>query len=382
MYGLRGYGDMLVDRVRMDAYARALERAVKPGSVVVDLGAGTGVMSLLACKLGARRVHAVEPSPLSALIAEAARDNGMQERIVVHAARSSAVELPERADVIVSDLRGVLPPFHSHLSDLADVRTRWLAPGGRLIPQADTLFVALVSAAETFAERRAPWEHAPDGVSLRASLRVVDQTWQKLRAQPEALLSRAQRWATLDYPSIASAHVKGAAELEVVADGTAHGLLAWFDTVLLDDVGFSNRPGAPEAIYGQAFFPWPEPVALHEGERVAVELRADPLGGETLWTWTTELPASARASRPARRFRQSDALAATITSDALHKRAASFVPTLSSDGELTLRALQRMQSGSSLEALAHELHAHAPKRFRSFDQALDFVAELSARHAR
>ena len=382
MYGLRGYGVMLVDHVRMEAYTRALELAVKPGSVVVDLGAGTGVMSLMACKLGARRVHAIEPSPLSALIAEAARDDGMPERIVVHAARSTAVELPERADVIVSDLRGVLPPFHSHLADLTDARTRWLAPGGRLIPHADTLFVALVSAADAFAERRAPWELALEGLSLRASLRVVDQTWQKHRARSEALLSRAHPWTTLEYPALTSARVKGAAELEVVADGTAHGLLAWFDTVLLDDVGFSNRPGAPEAIYGQAFFPWPEPVALHEGERVSVELRADPLGGETLWTWTTELPASTRASRPARRFRQSDALAATITSEALRKRAASFVPTLSTDGELTLRALQRMREGVSLEALAHELHASAPQRFPSFDRALDFVAGLSAAHAR
>src|SRR5262245_60145112 len=159
MYGLAGYGEMLADRVRMDAYTRALRRAVTPGAVVVDLGAGTGVMSLLACRFGAARVHAIEPSPLSALIARAARDNGMHERIVVHAERGALVDLPERADVLVSDLRGILPPFQSHLADVADARARWLAPEGRQIPASDTLFVALVSAAEAHASRRAPWEH-------------------------------------------------------------------------------------------------------------------------------------------------------------------------------------------------------------------------------
>src|SRR2546430_4119827 len=115
---------MITDRVRLDAYAQALKRAITPASVVLDIGAGTGVLSLLACKFGARRVYAIEPSSLAQLITAAARDNGYEHRIVLLQRRSTEVVLPERADVIVSDLRGVLPPYHSHFTDIADARTR------------------------------------------------------------------------------------------------------------------------------------------------------------------------------------------------------------------------------------------------------------------
>ena len=76
MYSLHFYGRMIADAPRMDAYAAALRQTVKPDSVVMDLGCGPGVFALLACKLGARRVYAVEPSNVIGLAREAAVANG------------------------------------------------------------------------------------------------------------------------------------------------------------------------------------------------------------------------------------------------------------------------------------------------------------------
>ncbi|MDH3444335.1 MAG: 50S ribosomal protein L11 methyltransferase, partial [Deltaproteobacteria bacterium] len=56
MYSIFDYGSMIADHVRMDAYARALRRAVTADSVVLDIGTGTGIFALLACQFGARRV--------------------------------------------------------------------------------------------------------------------------------------------------------------------------------------------------------------------------------------------------------------------------------------------------------------------------------------
>ena len=54
MYSLRDYGDMIVDHLRMDAYAQALKSVIRPETVVLDIGAATGIHSLLACKFGAK----------------------------------------------------------------------------------------------------------------------------------------------------------------------------------------------------------------------------------------------------------------------------------------------------------------------------------------
>ena len=72
-YSVADYGKMIADSVRMDAYAAALERVVKPGSVVLDIGTGTGIAALIACRLGARRVFAVEPSSVIEVARQAAR---------------------------------------------------------------------------------------------------------------------------------------------------------------------------------------------------------------------------------------------------------------------------------------------------------------------
>src|SRR6185437_16151653 len=95
MYSLHFYGQMLADAPRMDAYAAALRRLVRPDSVVMDLGCGPGVFALLACKLGARRVYAVEPNNVIGLAREVAVANGLADRIEFFESLSTEITLPE-----------------------------------------------------------------------------------------------------------------------------------------------------------------------------------------------------------------------------------------------------------------------------------------------
>src|SRR5438105_13764263 len=109
MYSIKGYGAMVADGFRTDAYCEALRRAVKPGSTVLDIGTGTGIFALLACRFGARKVYAIEPGDVIQVARETAVANGFGDRIQFIQAYCEKVELHQRADLIVSDLRGVLP---------------------------------------------------------------------------------------------------------------------------------------------------------------------------------------------------------------------------------------------------------------------------------
>jgi len=132
MYSLHSYGQMLGDATRMEAYTAALRRAVKPGSVILDLGCGPGVFALLACQWGARRVYAIEPDNVIELAREAATANGFADRIEFFQNFSTDITLPEKVDVIISDLRGVLPWYRQHIPSIVDARNRFLAPDGVL----------------------------------------------------------------------------------------------------------------------------------------------------------------------------------------------------------------------------------------------------------
>src|SRR5579859_3580919 len=115
MYNILNYGSMVSDPVRMNAYADALRRVVTPNSVVLDIGTGPGFFAILACQLGARRVVAIEPDNVVEIARRVAAANHCADKIEFIQDLSFNVSLAERADVIVSDLRGVLPWFQKHL---------------------------------------------------------------------------------------------------------------------------------------------------------------------------------------------------------------------------------------------------------------------------
>src|SRR6185436_3279643 len=110
-YDIHAFGRMIQDSVRTDAYAQALRRLVRPGSVVLDMGAGVGIWALLACRFGARKVYAVDPNDVIQIAREITAANGYADKIEFINDMSTAVTLPEQADVLVTEMHGVVPMF-------------------------------------------------------------------------------------------------------------------------------------------------------------------------------------------------------------------------------------------------------------------------------
>src|SRR5229473_1512043 len=173
MYNLGGYGSMIADRVRVEAYAAALRKSVREGSVVLEIGTGPGIFAVLACQFGAGRVYAIEPGEIIQVAREVAAANGCADKIEFLEELSNRVILPVRADVILSDLRGVLPLFQRHVPAIVDARRRFLAPGGTLIPRKDTLWAAIVEAPKLYNDLVNPWEHNAFSQDLSAARRLV-----------------------------------------------------------------------------------------------------------------------------------------------------------------------------------------------------------------
>ena len=376
MYDLDGYGAMITDAIRTPAYAAALRAVVTPGCTVVDIGTGTGILALLACRLGAGRVHAIEPEPIIQVARDLAAANGMAGAIDFHQALSRDVSLPARADVVVSDLRGVLPLYGGHLSAIIDARERFLAPGGALVPRADRVMAALVEGEELHARVRKPWHDNDFGIDMSGAAELAANTWVKAEIREAQVLSEPALCASLDYASISSPDLHAQVELAACRAGTAHGFCLWFDTELVPGIGFSNAPAAPRVVYGQAFYRWPRGVRLAAGERVRLRLDARLIGDEYVWTWESRCEGAERAS-----FRQSTFLGTPMTPESLHRKAEGHVPRLSQDGEIDRFVLERMAVGLPLGDIARELAATFPARFAGWREALRRVGDLSSRYS-
>jgi type I protein arginine methyltransferase len=285
-YNIIDYLQMLTDTVRTDAYARALTAAIKPGDTVTELGTGIGFFAVLAARAGAGHVYAIDCDPIVYVARDVAAANGVADRIECMHAMSTEANLPA-ADVIVSDMRGVLPLVGGHITAIADARARLLKPGGTLIPAHDTLHVAGVEAASLDDQHAAAAARRFD-IDLAPAQRMAASQWRKARCEPDALVTDAAVWARLDYGRVDTGTIDGRTVLTAARNGTVHGLCVWFDTVLYGDVGFSNAPQAPPALYGQALFPLATPLTLAAGDMLDVALRATPSGSDYVWQWSAQ----------------------------------------------------------------------------------------------
>lgn len=376
-YDLAGYGAMIADRVRMGAYAEALRRAIRPGSVVVEIGTGPGIVAVLACQLGAGRVIAIEANPVIQLAREIAAANRCGDRIEFMENLSTSVGLPARADVIVSDLRGVVPVFEHHIPSIADARRRFLAPSGTLIPRKDTIWAAVVEAPEQYGKIVDPWERNALGQDLSAARKMAVNEMVKARFTPGQLLTEPRLWATLDYSTVEDPDVRAELDGRVQRDGTGHGIAVWFDTELADGVSFSNAPGEPETIYASMFFPWENPVPLAAGQCVRVDLLAKLLERDYFWRWTTKIGSVENPDKIITQFDQSRLKGSVMSPAALQRGASSFVPRISEAGRVQQRALELMDGIASLEEIAKRLAAEFPSRFPAWKFALSYTGVLS-----
>ena len=285
-YSLDMFGKMFADRQRHDAYEQALRQSVRPGDVVLDIGTGIGVYALLAAKLGARRVFAVEPNPFVELGPRLARTNGLDDRVEFIEAMSTEIDLPEKVDVVVADLRGVLP-FHEHnFASLRDARQRFLKPGGIVIPTSDRVFAALATNPKGERHFRSVWIDNPFDLDLSEAMADQAHALRQDRVDPSDLRCDPVEIATIDYASTDSDHdVDHREVVEITSAGTLHGFSVWFEATLLPGITYHTGPGSPLTVYGMAFLPFGEPCDVEQGDSVSIHVAARHVGDEYVWTW-------------------------------------------------------------------------------------------------
>ena len=232
---------MLGDRVRLKAYDDALRRTVKPGDVVVDVGAGTLILSLLALRHGARRVYAIEGDPeVAALARVIAERNDLGGRLTLVQGDARTVELPEPADVIVSEMMGNLGPEEQMAEVVAAVAERCLRPGGRVIPErVETRLQAIQFDGEGWGV----WDGDFAGYSLSAV-----QDYAPSAAQ---LHFFAREPVRLSAPVVVADY----ARLEIDTPGTLHAVIGYFTATLAEGVRLSNLPSYPGCNW--AVWVWP-----------------------------------------------------------------------------------------------------------------------------
>ncbi len=375
MYSVYDYGAMFKDSQRVQAYVTALERVITPTSVVVDIGTGTGIFAFLACQLGAPRVYAIETNDAIHVAAQIARANGYADRIQFIQQPANQVQLPEQADVMVSDLRGTLPLYDQHIPIIMDARRRFLKTDGALLPQRDTLVAALITAPDLYPDYSDVWESF--SLDMRAGRDHAMHTPGTYRPAVDQLLTAPQPFATLDYHMIESPNISGKATFTAQQSGTAHGYSVWFDAEVMDGLTYSNAPSEPEQVYGHLYLPLEQAVPVEVGDRVEAKFVAKLIGDDYVWQWNTTITTESGQHH----FKQSTLLASPLSPTSLRQSRPDYRPELNEKGAMLLQVLQHIQAHKTNAEIAAFVFAEFPNEFADLAAAATYVKTTVARYS-
>lgn len=268
---------MLADRPRVDAYAAAIQRAVRPGTVVMDAGTGTGILAGIAAKAGAGKVYAVDKAQvLKTAAVSVIEASDLTETVIGVAADLREVALPDKAELVITETFGALALAEGGINDVTEACRGNLAEGGAVIPHAVSLHFAPVIDTGGL-------EQTPDVFDVRYG---VDLTPLRPAAVGRGIVQVIPPEA-LGHPGLAVGRVtlpgenalQGEALFSAVEGARLLGWAGWFTLHLFEDVTLPTGPTDPLTHWKQTFLPV-DPWALEAGAPLTFQVVLRPAAGD------------------------------------------------------------------------------------------------------
>jgi SAM-dependent methyltransferase len=369
--------DYLSDPVRLEAYSRAIAEVVKPGDVVLDLGAGTAIFAMLACRAGAARVYAVDDGGVIEIGRAAAQANGFADRIKFLCGHSTQIDLPEKCDVAITEQMGGFGYEAGVVEFFNDARRRLLKPGAITIPRRIETFLAPIENPESYALVQF-WEQRRAGFDFSAArpFAANDEDFGTYEAQH--LIGEARRATVFDLDQVCSASIALETELQIARAGLLHGLGGWFAAQLSTSAVLTNSPLVEQSLdRATAFFPLEQPVPVTVGDRVAVAMRLMP--EEDGVDWQVRVIGANGESRAV--FAQSSARGELASREERALLASGYTPRLGRHAEARRLVLNLCDGVATVEQIEREVAGRHPEIFRSPGAARRFVADTLREYA-
>ncbi|MEZ6017407.1 MAG: class I SAM-dependent methyltransferase [Planctomycetota bacterium] len=278
---------MISDHPRTDGYRRAIESCVE-GKRVLDVGTGTGILSLFAARAGAEWVIAVDNSAILETACELAAENNLAHKIQFVSANAETMELDGPVDVIMSEWMGFFGLAELMFRSVIHARDKWLRPGGVMIPGQFRLQMAPTDDVHVHQELGAGlWERPVYGLDFSLMIErevsspitaACDLSAASLMGPPATVLD-----LDLHVAKYEDFFFTAAVELPIERSGRLSGFGGWFEVDLVPGVTLSCSPMAPRTHWRQSYFPV-RPFVVQRGDvvRLAMEAQRPEFGDDRL----------------------------------------------------------------------------------------------------
>nr|AFK35108.1 unknown [Medicago truncatula] len=275
--------EMLKDTVRTKTYQNVIyqNRFLFKNKVVLDVGAGTGILSLFCAKAGAAHVYAVECSHMADRAKEIVETNGYSKVITVLKGKIEELELPvPKVDIIISEWMGYFLLFENMLNSVLFARDKWLVDDGVILPDIASLYLTAIE----------DKDYKEDKIEFWNNVYGFDMSCIKKQALMEPLVdtvdqnqiaTNCQLLKSMDISKMSSGDCSFTAPFKLVAarDDFIHAFVAYFDvsfTKCHKLMGFSTGPRSRSTHWKQTVLYLEDVLTICEGETIVGSMTVAP----------------------------------------------------------------------------------------------------------
>jgi protein arginine N-methyltransferase 3 len=238
---------MLKDTVRTDAYRDFIynHKHLFAGKVVLDVGCGTGILSLFCAKAGAARVIAVDNSAIIDKARENIFNNGFSDKITCLRGKVEEVVLPvDKVDIIVSEWMGYCLLYEAMLDSVIWAREKYLKPDGLMVPSHMNMWIAPFSDPDYVMDHISFWRDVY-GFDMKAMQAGIHEDAQILQMPTNTICADSYPFLQLSLHSTTVKDLVFKKKWESVLSkdvDALDGFVVWFDAFFLP----SHRDIVPE----------------------------------------------------------------------------------------------------------------------------------------
>ena len=269
---------MMNDDPRNQAYKDALVTTINEDTQVLEIGAGSGLLAMLAAQSGTKkRITTCEMTPVIASVAkEIIELNGFDNSVKVIAKASKDIsigeDLTEKADLIVSEVISNEFLGEGVLDTVEDAKKRLLAPGGRMIPESGSIMINLVGGeaigkklyiGEVLGFNLEPFNKIkPRKISIDQQMNSVELLTN------DAIAFQFDFQEKDEFPREVRT-----LELKVQKTGKCFGIIQWVSLRLVDEIIFENHPvkQVAESAWHPMFYPFYKPLNLLKNQVIHIQ---------------------------------------------------------------------------------------------------------------
>jgi protein arginine N-methyltransferase 1 len=283
-YGHFGiHEEMLKDEVRTRTYMNAILRneMIFRDKIVLDVGCGTGILSLFAAKAGAAHVYGIDMSAIAEAAQQIVADNGYSDKITIIQGKVEEVKLPvDHVDIIISEWMGYFLLYESMLDTVLYARDRWLAPGGLIFPDTASLHLVAIEDGEYRTEKIDWWQNVY-GFNMECIGKTALMEPLVDVVDPGQVCTQSCLLRTFDLKTMIKEDANFVAPyaLTVTRNDYVHALVAYFDVAFNDahkPLGFSTSPRSRTTHWKQTVFYLEDTLMVHQGDTIRGSLQCAP----------------------------------------------------------------------------------------------------------